>query len=155
MQNKVTQKDPEKKAGTSDRGLRIPMPKQKPEDRARNFYEVALGYDEESALKGAKRCLQCPKPSCREGCPVEIDIPAFIIHIVDRRYDESIRVLKKYTNLAGVCGRVCPAEDQCELKCVLSKIGAPVNVGYLERFARIRSLRKAQSIFTCRLQQEK
>ena len=73
---------------------------------------------------------------------MEIDIPAFIIQIVNRRYDESIRVLKKYTNLAGVCGRVCPAEDQCGLKCVLSKIGAPVNVGYLERFAADKELEK-------------
>lgn len=101
MQNKVTQKKAEKKTGAPERSKRVPMPKQGPEDRARNFYEVALGYDEESALKAAKRCLQCPKPPCREGCPVEIDIPAFIKHIVERRYDESIRVLKKYTNLAG------------------------------------------------------
>jgi glutamate synthase (NADPH/NADH) small chain len=141
MQNKVTEKEA-KKAGASERSKRVPMPKQRPEDRARNFYEVALGYNEESALKAAKRCLQCPKPPCREGCPVEIDIPAFIKHIVEQRYDESIRVLKKYTNLAGVCGRVCPAEDQCEFKCVLAKIGAPVNIGYLERFAADKELEK-------------
>jgi len=138
----VTQKEAGKKAEAAERAKQVPMPKQTPEVRAHNFNEVALGYNEEKALKAAKRCLQCPKPPCIEGCPVEIDIPAFIKHIVEQRYEESIKVLKKYTNLPGVCGRVCPAEDQCEFKCVLSKIGAPVNIGYLERFAADKELER-------------
>ncbi|WP_455363999.1 NADPH-dependent glutamate synthase [[Eubacterium] cellulosolvens] len=118
------------------------MPKQPPQERVKNFQEVALGYDEKSAITAAKRCLQCPKPSCRDGCPVEIDIPQFIHQIAETRYEEAIRVLKKYTNLPGVCGRVCPAEDQCEHYCVLEKTGNPVTIGYLERFAADREMEK-------------
>lgn len=141
MQGKMTSRE-EHQVKRPERSKRVPMPKQKPEDRARNFSEVALGYDEELALKAAKRCLQCPRPPCREGCPVEIDIPSFIKHIVEQKYEESMKVLKKYTNLPGVCGRVCPAEDQCEFKCVLSKIGEPVNIGYLERFVADKEVEK-------------
>lgn len=102
--------------------------------RIKSFDEVALGYDEESALAEAERCLQCKKPKCVEGCPVGINIPEFIKHIRDRNYEESIRTIKLANNLPAICGRVCPQENQCEGKCVLGVKGDPINIGGLERF---------------------
>jgi len=111
------------------------MPKQSPEIRRSNFIEVAFGYSEELAVAEAKRCLQCKKPFCMDGCPVEISIPAFIKSIADRNFEESIKILKNKNCLPAVCGRVCPQEEQCEIRCVLEKKGAPVAIGRLERFA--------------------
>ncbi|MFH1825117.1 MAG: NADPH-dependent glutamate synthase [Candidatus Firestonebacteria bacterium] len=111
------------------------MPKQKPEERIKNFFEVALGYSEEMALREAKRCLQCKKPVCIDGCPVEIDIPAFIKLIKDKDYNSAIKKIKEKNSLPAICGRVCPQEEQCELKCVLGKKMEPVGIGRLERFA--------------------
>jgi len=112
----------------------VSMPKQKPEVRRRNFDEVALGYVEEQALAEADRCLQCPKPECIKGCPVEIDIPAFIKLIREKKFDESIRKIKEKNSLPAICGRVCPQEEQCQQFCVLGKAGDPVSIGRLERF---------------------
>ena len=111
------------------------MSEQPPEERSRNFDEVALGYTEEEALREASRCIQCKKPRCVEGCPVEIDIPAFIARIKDRDYDAAISVIKEKNNLPAICGRVCPQETQCEELCVLAKRQDPVGIGRLERFA--------------------
>jgi len=111
------------------------MPKQPAHIRRRNFQEVALGYSEELALGEAARCLQCKKPFCIEGCPVEIDIPAFIGKIKERNFSAAIRVLKEKNCLPAICGRVCPQEEQCEKLCVLNKKGAAVAIGRLERFA--------------------
>jgi len=111
------------------------MPRQKPEDRKRNFREVALGYTEEMAVAEAQRCLQCKKPACVRGCPVEIDIPGFIARIKERDYAGAIRVLRDKNSLPAVCGRVCPQEEQCEKLCILGKKGQPVAIGRLERFA--------------------
>ena len=111
------------------------MSEQPPEERSRNFDEVALGYTEEEALREASRCIQCKKPRCVEGCPVEIDIPAFIARIKDRDYDAAISVIKEKNNLPAICGRVCPQETQCEELCVLGKRQDPVGIGRLERFA--------------------
>ena len=111
------------------------MPKQSPNIRRSNFLEVAFGYTEELAVAEAKRCLQCKKPFCMDGCPVEIHIPAFIKNIAERDFAASIKMLKNKNCLPAVCGRVCPQEEQCEVKCVLEKKGVPVAIGRLERFA--------------------
>jgi glutamate synthase (NADPH/NADH) small chain len=111
------------------------MPKQKPEERVRNFFEVALGFSKEQALAEAKRCLQCKKPFCVEGCPVQIDIPAFIKLIAEGKIDEAIKKIKEKNNLPAVCGRVCPQENQCEAVCILNKKKMAINIGSLERFA--------------------
>lgn len=113
---------------------RVDMPKQKPEVRARNFNEVALGYTKEQALAEASRCLQCPKRSCIEGCPVGVDIPEFIKAVQDGDMPEAVRVLKAKNSLPGICGRVCPQETQCEEVCSLAKKGAPIAIGRLERY---------------------
>ena len=112
----------------------VKMPKQEPQVRKRNFNEVALGYAEEQALAEANRCLQCPKPQCVKGCPVEIDIPTFIELIKEGKYDESIKKVKEKNSLPAICGRVCPQEEQCQKFCVLGKMGDPVSIGRLERF---------------------
>ena len=113
---------------------RVEMPRQDPKVRRRNFNEVALGYDYEMALREASRCLQCKKPKCVEGCPVNINIPGFIYHLREGNLEESIKVLKDKNNLPAICGRVCPQETQCEAACVLGKKYQPVAIGRLERF---------------------
>ena len=112
----------------------VEMPKQEPKDRVKNFNEVALGYTEEMALEEASRCLQCPKPQCVTGCPVEVPIPQFIKCIREKKYAEGIAVIKTKNALPAVCGRVCPQEEQCQAKCVVGKVGEPVSIGRLERF---------------------
>jgi glutamate synthase (NADPH/NADH) small chain len=112
----------------------VPMPKQKPEVRRRNFNEVALGYTEKQAVAEANRCLQCPKPQCVQGCPVEICIPAFAKSISEGKYEEAIKEIKKKNALPAICGRVCPQEEQCQKFCILGKAGDPVSIGRLERF---------------------
>ena len=111
------------------------MKKQSPKDRVKNFNEVALGMSEEEAVKEATRCLFCKEPKCSANCPVEIDIPRFIEVIKNKKFDEAIKIIKEKNNLPGVCGRVCPQEDQCEAACVLNAKGKPINIGVLERFA--------------------
>jgi glutamate synthase (NADPH) small chain len=112
-----------------------PMAKQDVVDRIHNFYEVALGYTEEQAQREATRCLQCPNPRCVQGCPVNIDIPAFIKEIKEGNYRASAAKLKEFNSLPAVCGRVCPQENQCQEQCVLGKMGDPISIGRLERFA--------------------
>jgi len=112
----------------------IGMPKQEPKVRVKNFNEVALGYTEEQALEEASRCLQCIKPQCVSGCPVEVPIPEFIKCIKDKKYAEGIATIKSKNALPAVCGRVCPQEEQCQVKCILGKIGEPVSIGRLERY---------------------
>jgi len=119
----------EKKAPTAQQ-----MPKLSVEDRTRCFKEVALGYTEEHATAEAERCLQCKVPRCIEGCPVNIDIPAFIRYTREGRFDEGIKEIKEKNSLPAICGRVCPQENQCMGKCVLGIKGTPVNIGALERF---------------------
>jgi len=111
------------------------MPEQEPKVRARNFDEVPFGYTPELAQLESSRCLQCKKPKCIEGCPVEIDIPAFIKLINEGDFDGSARKLKERNSLPAVCGRVCPQEDQCEKVCIVGKKDQPVAIGRLERFA--------------------
>ena len=112
----------------------ISMPKQEVKDRIRNFSEVALGYSAEQAVTEAQRCIQCPKPQCILGCPVEVDIPAFIKEVKEKNFDEAVRVVKEKNSLPAICGRVCPQESQCQKFCVLGKKGEPMAIGRLERF---------------------
>lgn len=112
----------------------VPMPKQDPKVRIRNFNEVALGYTEEQAIAEANRCLQCKNSPCVKGCPVEIDIPAFIKFLREGKFEESIRKIKEKNSLPAICGRVCPQEEQCQKECTLGKVGDPVSIGRLERF---------------------
>ncbi|HHL41732.1 MAG TPA: dihydropyrimidine dehydrogenase, partial [Candidatus Bathyarchaeota archaeon] len=86
------------------------MPKQSPEERVNNFNEVAQGYTKELALQEADRCLQCKNPQCRKGCPVNIDIPAFIALIKEEKFIESAKKIKEFNALPAICGRVCPQE---------------------------------------------
>ena len=111
------------------------MPVQDPKTRAKNFEEVALGYDEETAVAEAERCLHCKVPQCRKGCPVSVDIPEFIEKIKARDFDGAIEKIKESNALPAVCGRVCPQENQCEKYCILAKKGEAVGIGRLERFA--------------------
>ena len=113
---------------------REPMPKQDPKMRVKNFDEVALGYTREQAMREASRCLQCKKAFCVEGCPVDIDIPAFILKIKEGDFMGAIHKIKEKNSLPAVCGRVCPQEEQCEIKCILGKKKDPVAIGRLERF---------------------
>lgn len=112
----------------------VPIPKQAPEVRRKNFNEVALGYTEEQALAEANRCLQCKDPKCVTGCPVEIDIPSFIKLMREKNFAASIQKIKEKNCLPAICGRVCPQEEQCQQFCLLSKVGDAVSIGRLERF---------------------
>ena len=110
------------------------MPVQDALARARNFSEVALGYSEETAAAEANRCIQCKNEPCRQGCPVEVDIPAFIKLAAEKDFAGAIKKLKEKNALPAVCGRVCPQENQCEKYCTLGKKHEPVGIGRLERF---------------------
>ena len=110
------------------------MPNQDARQRINNFDEVAIGYDEEQALVEASRCLDCKKPLCVEGCPVDINIPLFIKFIKEKDYAKAVQTIKEKNNLPAICGRVCPQENQCEKRCVLGKKYQPVAIGGLERF---------------------
>ncbi|RLI42316.1 glutamate synthase (NADPH), homotetrameric [Candidatus Bathyarchaeota archaeon] len=118
------------------------MPKQKPKDRIHNFNEVALGYTVEQAVAEAERCLQCPKPQCIQGCPVDLDIPAFIKEIKEKNFDAAIKKVKEKNSLPAICGRVCPQETQCQKFCILGKKGDPLSIGRLERFVADYELQK-------------
>ncbi len=116
------------------KNLRVKMPRQRPEERIRNFREVALGYSAKEAREEASRCLECSPAPCKEGCPVEIDIPGFILSIKKGKFDSALKILWEKNNLPAICGRVCPQETQCEARCILSKKGEPSAIGRLERF---------------------
>ncbi|WP_283124053.1 NADPH-dependent glutamate synthase [Angelakisella massiliensis] len=113
---------------------KCPMPVQDPVVRSGNFSEVALGYTYEMAVEEAKRCLHCPKKPCVSGCPVGIDIPAFIQKVAQEDMEGAYAVLSAASTLPAVCGRVCPQENQCEGKCVRGVKGESVAIGRLERF---------------------
>lgn len=127
------------------------MFKQSPKERVHNFKEVALGYNEEQAFREASRCLQCKKASCIKGCPVEIDIPAFIAKIKEKDFLGAILKIKEKNSLPAVCGRVCPQENQCEKECILAKKNKPIDIGSLERFV---SDWEMKETFHSNLQQE-
>ncbi len=118
----------------ADKIPRQKMPQQDQAVRIHNFNEVPLGYDEKTALLEASRCLQCKKPTCVDGCPVNINIPGFIKAVKEGKPLEAFFIIKQTNSLPAVCGRVCPQEDQCEKLCVLAKKGEPVAIGNLERY---------------------
>ena len=111
-----------------------PMPSQDPIERASNFKEVALGYTKEMALDEAARCLNCKNKPCTQGCPVQIEIPAFIKKVAEEDFEGAYDIIAKDSSLPAVCGRVCPQENQCEKYCVRGIKGEPVGIGRLERF---------------------
>ena len=113
---------------------KTPMPEQDPKVRARNFQEVTTGYTAEMAQTEAARCLQCKKPLCVQGCPVNVHIPDFIAKVAAGEFNEAYNVITSTNTLPAVCGRVCPQETQCEARCVRGKKGDPVGIGRLERF---------------------
>jgi len=113
---------------------RVIMPEQDAEERSRNFGEVNLGLDEEQAIREAKRCLNCKNRQCVAGCPVRVSIPEFVSALAAGDLADAARILQDDNALPAVCGRVCPQETQCEARCVRGVKGAPVAIGYLERF---------------------
>ena len=110
------------------------MPSQEPQVRAHNFNEVALGYTRELALDEAARCLNCKNKPCVAGCPVNIDIPGFIMKVKEEDFEGAYQVINKTSSLPAVCGRVCPQETQCESKCTMGIKFEPVGIGRLERY---------------------
>ena len=124
------------KLSNKDR-MKIPrqaMPEQDGEVRSHNFNEVNLGLTEELAVLEAQRCIQCPKPTCIEGCPVGVKINEFIQLVTERKFEEAAAKIKEDNMLPAICGRVCPQEEQCEVKCTVGKKNEPVAIGRLERF---------------------
>ena len=113
---------------------KIPMPLLDAHERAQSFDEVSMGYPVDMAVLEAQRCIQCKNNPCVAGCPVEIDIPAFIQQIADRDFEGAYRTLMERNVLPAVCGRVCPQEEQCEAKCTIGIKNEPVAIGRLERF---------------------
>ena len=113
---------------------RVAMPHQDPKVRAKNYDEVATGYTGEMAMQEANRCIQCKKRPCVSGCPVNVDIPEFILALRNNDMPGAVKALKNKNSLPGVCGRVCPQETQCESFCTLEKKGAPIAIGRLERY---------------------
>lgn len=118
----------------ASKAARHEMPTQDPGERIRNFNEVALGYDHDTAVAEAQRCLNCKNPRCVTGCPVSVTIPAFIEAVANDNLPLAVERLKEKTSLPAVCGRVCPQENQCEGECILGIKGEPVAIGRLERF---------------------
>ncbi len=105
-----------------------------PEERITNFKEVTFGFDEETALLEAERCLQCKKPACIDGCPINNDIPSFIRLLREKKFEEGYWKIRETSTMPAVCSRVCPHEFQCEGSCVRGKKGEPVSIGLLERY---------------------
>jgi homotetrameric NADPH-dependent glutamate synthase len=110
------------------------MPERDAHDRAQNFLEVNLGYSLQTALAEAERCIQCLKPTCISGCPVSIDIPRFLRHLLVRDFEGARDVIHESNIFPSVCGRVCPQESQCEAQCIIAKKMESVGIGRLERF---------------------
>ena len=107
---------------------RVVVREQNPQVRATNFEELCYGYNKEEAMEEAARCLNCKKPKCVEGCPVSINIPAFIAEVKEGNFEEAFKIISQSSALPAVCGRVCPQESQCEGKCVRGIKGDPVAI---------------------------
>ncbi|MBO4900053.1 MAG: NADPH-dependent glutamate synthase [Lachnospiraceae bacterium] len=119
---------------TTDVNTRVPVREQDAKERAHNFEEVCYGYNEEEAVCESTRCLTCKNAQCVKGCPVAIDIPAFIEQVKNQNFEEAYQIISRSSSLPAVCGRVCPQETQCEGKCIRGIKGDPVSIGKLERF---------------------
>ena len=113
---------------------KVPVREQDAKVRATNFEEVCYGYNKEEAVEEANRCITCKNAKCIEGCPVSIDIPAFIAAVKEEKFEEAFQIISKSSALPAVCGRVCPHESQCEGRCIRGKKGDPISIGKLERF---------------------
>ena len=127
------------------------MPEQDPKVRAKNFDEVALGYDKETAIAEAQRCLNCKAAPCMKGCPVNVNIPAFIQQVKADNMTGALEIIKEVNSLPAVCGRVCPQEEQCEKYCVLAKKGEAVGIGRLERFVADLGLEQGEEIIASKI----
>lgn len=123
-----------RKASPPLRPKSVPMQKRSPETRIQSFGEVAFGYNEDEAVLEANRCLTCPNPQCVKGCPVGVEIPAFVKLVKGKKFDQAVQKIKEKNSLPAVCGRVCPQEEQCQKFCVMGKRGESVSIGRLERF---------------------
>ncbi len=119
---------------TNKQQEKTPMPELDPGARAKCFDEVACGYSAEDAINEARRCIQCPKAPCMDGCPVGVPIPQFIEQVAHGNFAESYALVKDANALPAICGRVCPQETQCEGVCTRGRKGEPVGIGRLERF---------------------
>ncbi len=113
---------------------KVPVREQDAKQRATNFEEVCLGYNQEEAMEEAQRCLGCKNAKCIQGCPVSIDIPGFVMQVKEGNIEEAYKIIGKSSALPAICGRVCPQESQCEGKCIRGIKGEPVSIGKLERF---------------------
>ncbi len=121
---------------------KTPAPEQDPKVRAHNFLEVTQMYTPEQAQEEAQRCLNCKNAPCRKGCPVAVNIPAFIHALAEGDEDGAYEIIRETSALPAVCGRVCPQENQCEGKCVRGIKGEPVGIGRLERYVADRAMQK-------------
>ncbi len=134
----VREQDPKERATNFEEVclgmVRVPVREQDPKERATNFEEVCLGYNQEEAMEEATRCLNCKNAKCIEGCPVSINIPAFIQEVKEGNIEEAYKIIGRSSALPAICGRVCPQESQCEGKCIRGIKGDPVSIGKLERF---------------------
>ena len=113
---------------------KVPVREQDPAQRAKNFDEVCYGYNMEEAREEAGRCINCQNAKCIQGCPVAINIPAFIHEVKEGNIEEASRIISEASSLPAVCGRVCPQESQCEGRCIRGIKGEPISIGKLERF---------------------
>ena len=113
---------------------KIPVREQEAEKRAKNFEEVCLGYNKDEAMQEASRCINCKNAQCVKGCPVAINIPAFIEQVKEGNIEEAYKIISESSALPAVCGRVCPQENQCEGKCIRGIKGDAISIGKLERF---------------------
>ncbi len=129
----------------AEKKQRLHMQERPAAERIRDFEEVPLGYTAEQAIEEAKRCLQCKDPKCVSGCPVEVDIPGFLKYVATGDFELAVRKIKETNSLPAICGRVCPQEDQCEMKCILGIKGEPVAIGNLERFVADYAREKGES----------
>ncbi len=130
---------------------KIPVKKRVASQCRKDFLEVSIGYSKENALKEAERCLMCKNKPCVEGCPVGVDIPSFIQCILEDDIKKAISILWNTNLLPGVCGRVCPQEDQCASMCVLGKKFEPVNIAVLERYVADETLKRKINIQTTKI----
>ncbi len=119
-----------------------------PKKRAKDFKEVALGITASQAVKEASRCLQCKKPKCVAGCPVEIDIPRFISLLRDKDFPGALKAIREYNLLPAICGRVCPQENQCQGQCILGRKKTAISIGALERFVADYEAKTGQTVQT-------
>jgi glutamate synthase (NADPH/NADH) small chain len=118
----------------AEKKQRLHMKERSAAERVRDFEEVPLGYTASEAIAEAKRCLGCKNPKCVAGCPVEVDIPGFLKFMAMGDFESAVKKIKETNSLPAICGRVCPQEDQCEMKCIIGLKGEPVAIGNLERF---------------------